>query len=128
MRTLFALFLMCGTANAACNDQLLEFVSWSIKPLDADTNEMTAIFKSHAEKPIKMIDASAGYKDALGGRIGSFALERDVAIAPGGSHTETGRWGQNTFERLLKLKPEEVTTSVCVRAVLYDDGTKETFQ
>lgn len=128
MRILFALFLMCGTANAACNDQLIEFVSWSIKPIDSDTNEVTASFKSHAEKPIKMIDASAGYKDALGGRIGSFALDRDLAITPGEEFTETGKWGPHTFERLLKLKPEEVTTYTCVKAVLYTDGTKEEFK
>lgn len=117
-----------GMAQAACNADLIEFTSWSIEPIDSDSNRVVATFKSHADKPIRMIDASAGYIDALGERIGSFALERDVSIAPGATHTETGTWGLNTFERLLKLRPEEVTTFTCTKAVLYEDGTKVEFK
>ncbi|MBX8802650.1 hypothetical protein HBA92_18090 [Ochrobactrum sp. MR28] len=128
MKALFALLLMCGTASAACNDQLIEFVSWSAKPDGDIATETTVVFRSNASKPIKMIDASAKYTDVLGGSIGSFALDRDVLINPGENYTETKRWVGSSFDRLVNLKPEEVTTSVCVKAVLYRDGTKETFK
>lgn len=127
MRSIFLLAMMTSTAHAGCNEKLIEFTSWSIKPIDADTNEVVTSFKSNASKPIRMIDASAGYKDALGDTVGTFSLDRDVSIAPGATYSETKNWGLYTFERLLKLKPEEVTTFTCVRAVLYDDGTKEEF-
>jgi hypothetical protein len=125
---LLAVLLTCSTYPAtACDDHLLTFSSWSIKAISADTNKITTVFKSHADKPIRMIDASAGYKDALGGVIGSFSLDRDVKIEPNDSYSETKTWGPFTFERLLKLKHDEVTTFVCVKAVLYDDGTKQEF-
>ncbi|MER8615963.1 hypothetical protein NKG99_03780 [Mesorhizobium sp. M1409] len=128
MRTLAILMLLTGTAHAGCNETLLTFTDWSIEALDAQTNEMTTTFKSNAVKPIRMIDASAGYRDALGASISSFALNRDVSIQPAGTYAETKTWGPFTFERLLGLKHDEVATYVCVKAVLYDDGTKQEFK
>lgn len=127
MRAILVLLLLSGTAHAGCNDTLLTFTDWSIKPLDAEANQITTTFKSNAERPIRMIDAKAGYFDALGAMVGSFELNRDASIRPGGTYAETKTWGQNTFERLLTLKHDEVKTFVCVTAVLYDDGTKQTF-
>lgn len=128
MRSIFLLAMMTSAAHAGCNESLIEFTSWSIKPIDAQNNQIVATFKSNSAKPIRMLDTSAGYKDALGETVGTFSLNRDVSIAPGAMYSETKTWGPYTFERLLKLKPEEVTTFTCTRAVLYEDGTKEEFR
>lgn len=111
----------------ACNSELLVFESWVIEPIDDRNNRITTVFRSNAEQPIRMIDASAGYVDALGGDIGSFRLNRDILVEPGGAYEETKRWGPHTFERLLTLRPGEVSTYTCTRSVLYEDGTVERF-
>jgi hypothetical protein len=128
--TVFAFWagLAGGQAFAACNANLLQVDNWSIKPVDKQTNELKVTIKSHAHKPIRMLDAQYGFKDALGGHIASAAIDRDMKIAPGGAATMEGQWGPYTFERLLKLKREDVSAYACVRSVLYEDGTKEEFE
>lgn len=130
MRILMALAfvaLASSQAVAACNDTLLTVVDWTIRPVDARTNELSYTVKSNAGKDIRMIDGQLGFKDALGGHIGPLGLQRDAEIKAGSTFADKGLWGQHTFERLLKLKKDEVTPYTCVRAVLYDDGTKESF-
>ncbi len=63
----------------------------------------------------------------LGAELAALGLDRDAAIPPNGSFTQADVWGPSTFERLLKLKPDEVGIETCVRAVLFEDGTKEQF-
>ncbi|MFC3072344.1 hypothetical protein [Shinella pollutisoli] len=126
---LVAVLMLAGTfhANAACNESLLEITAWNIQAIDADTNELSYSIRSNAAKDIRMIDGQLGFRDALGGRIGPLQIERDTVIPAGGTFTDKGLWGRYTFERLLRLKKEEVEPYTCIRAVLYEDGTKETF-
>ena len=112
---------------AGCADNVLTFDSWKIEPIDERTNLLTTEFTFVGAKPIRMLDASAGFGDVLGERIASFAIERDVSLAAGDKHTQVGRWGQFTFERLLDVRPEDVEATVCVKAVVYQDGTVEKF-
>lgn len=114
----------CGSNGSS---RPVSILNWSIKPINANTNNLKITFKSHLKKPIRLIDASAGFKDALGERIASLAIERDTSVSPGEEFHHNGRWGQFTFERLLKLNPEDVIPYACVRAVIYTDGAKETF-
>lgn len=74
-----------------------------------------------------MLDADFGFKDALGGHVAADTFDRDLEIAGGGSATTIRKW-PTTFERLLKLKHEEVAAYACVRGVVYEDGTKEEFK
>lgn len=115
-------------AAAKCNATLLAVTEWSIAPVDADTNTLTTTFRWTGKKPIRMIDASATFYDALGGRIASFGINRDQTAQPDGTFTQSDLWGLNTFERLLTLRPDEVSVKTCVRSVLFDDGTKEEFE
>ena len=125
---IFGFVLLFGATRAfACNTDMLSVTDWSIKPLDSETNELNWTVKSSASKPIRLIDGSVGFKDALGGSIASQAIDRDAHIPANGTYSESGRWGQFTFERLLKLRREDVTPFTCVRAVVYDDGSKEQF-
>lgn len=113
----------CGHGS----DSLLQVDDWSIEAVDQANNRLTVSLLSTAEQPIRMIDASVGFYDALGGPIASYALDRDAAIDPGDVFTESRVWGPHTFERLLDLRPEDATAVVCVRSVLYSDGTRGDF-
>lgn len=131
MRKLSMIILLAlgsSPAFAACNNTLLKVEEWSITALDANTNELTVTITTESSKPIRMIDGQFGFRDALGGNVASAAIDRDATIQAGQTYTQVNQWGPFTFERLLKLKKEEVEAFTCVRAVLYEDGTKETFQ
>lgn len=112
----------------ACDGTLAVVEEWSITPFDADNNKLVTTIRFKTEKPIRMIDGSFGFEDALGERVGSAGMDRDVSIAPGGTYTQDGIWGPYTFERLLKLRKEEVKTFTCIRAILYEDGSKQEFE
>ncbi|ESY49035.1 MULTISPECIES: hypothetical protein [unclassified Mesorhizobium] len=127
MRALLALMLLTGTAHAGCNDKLLAFGEWSVVPLGYDQVQMSVAFKSNADKPITMINAKAGYVDALGHPVVSFHLDKDVEIPAGGTYAEVKNYDRGPFERMLILKHAEVATFVCVEGVLYGDGTKQAF-
>ncbi len=131
MRAFFvcAIVLLFGGSSAAagCAQDILTFDTWEIDPIDDDTNRLTTNFTFVGDKPIRMLDASAGFEDVLGERIASFAMEKDLTLSKGDAHQEIGRWGRNTFERLLDMNPDDVVTKLCVRAVVYQDGTVEKF-
>lgn len=117
-------------AGASCSGttDLLQVSSWSIEAIDARTNALTVAVTNTADKPIRMIDGSVGFVDALDEEIARYAIDRDANIPAKGVFEDTGQWGPFTFERLLKLRPEEVIAFACVRSVLYEDGSKETFE
>lgn len=135
MRTI-VLGLVClafssGTAaaQAPCSvgGDILQVADWSIEPIDDSTNSLSVTLKNTGTNNIRMVDGSVGFVDALGGQIASYKIDRDASIGAGEEYSHTGRWGPFTFERLLKLRPEEIGTWVCVRSVLYEDGTIERF-
>jgi len=126
-----SLFLGATGAYAAPSCQgsldLLQVSDWSISPIDEDTNSLSVTLSNSGDNAIRMIDGSVAFQDALGGHIASYSIDRDAQIEAHGSFEETGRWGPYTFERLLKLKADEVEAYACVRAVLFADGSKEEF-
>jgi hypothetical protein len=119
---------MAGPASAACNADMLTMTSWSIKPIDAQGNELKVTLNYTGTRAVKMIDASFGFRDALGGHIASAAIDRDAKIGAGAAYVQTGLWGPYTFERLLKLDHADVQPFTCVKSVLYADGQKEEFK
>ncbi|WP_375568795.1 hypothetical protein ABWH92_12405 [Ahrensia marina] len=74
-----------------------------------------------------MLDASVQFSDVLGGRIASYAVTRDLTLGPGEQFEQTGRWGLNTFERLLDLDPDDVVVTTCVRVAISDEGERIEF-
>ncbi|MGF6174255.1 hypothetical protein [Ensifer sp. 4252] len=122
-----ALFGM-SPALSACNDDLLIISKWSIKPIDSHMNELSFTVRSSAGKGIRMLDAQLRFTDTLGATIGPLVIDRDVTIPALGSFTDTRVWGPFTIERLLKVNAEDITAHTCVHAVVYDDGSKESFE
>jgi hypothetical protein len=121
-------FGLLATSANACSGDVLIVENWAIEPIDKYYNELSWTVRSNLDKPIRMIDASLGFQDALGERIASLSIDRDAAIPAKGTYSDKARWGPSTFERLLHLRKSEVEPFTCVRALLYDDGTKEEFR
>lgn len=118
---------LAGEASAGCNQDLLHVEGWSAKSMDERRVEVRMDLKSSAPKPIRIIEALVYFRDALDGDIGSLPVERDAHIPAGGNYTRLMKPAPAHFDRLLKLRNQDVQTHVCVFAVLYEDGTKEIF-
>lgn len=125
-----AMLPVAAMAAPQCNGSLeaVTMDSWSIQAVNDTENRLKTSFQNDLPKSIRMIDASAGFIDALGKTVGTFSLDRDISVQAGEKFSQEGLWGPFTFERLLKLKHDEVDTFVCVRSVLYEDGSKEAFE
>lgn len=127
--TLVALPWLTAAALAECpagSPNVLRLVSWEAATADDGFADLEIVYENVSDQPIQMIDAILTFQDALGGHIGTLAVERDLTLAP----SEQGR--QNFIPtikdwRLPKLSPETVTADICTRAVLYADGTREDF-
>lgn len=105
-------------------DRILKLEDWSAKPDGAGTR-ITLRLALRGDKPVRMVDGKVSFYDALDGSVGSYPIDRDAHIAPGKPYEQKDFY---TKGRLENLKHEEVTSKVCVYAVLYEDGTKETFK
>ncbi|WP_368184158.1 hypothetical protein [Aestuariibius sp. HNIBRBA575] len=112
---------------AGCNYDLVTVSTWEITPIDDRTNLLRTHLGWQGDGIVRMIDGSVEFKDVLGGRIASFALNRDEFHIPGRIIVQEGRWGPHTFERLLDMNFDDVVTSVCVRGIVHDDGRVEQF-
>lgn len=117
-----------GAPKCSGKLDLLSVTNWSIEAVDSTTNKLTVSITNESDKPVRMVDGSVGFIDALDKEIGRYEIDRDAEIPAGGQFEESGNWGRFTFERLLTLRSDEVTAFACVSALLYDDGTKDTFK
>lgn len=127
IKTLAILVSVFAQPAFACNYDLISMTGWKITPKDSDTNTLETAFVFNGDREIRMIDASAQFSDVLGKQIASFAIDRDLRLEAGAVFSQTGLWGKYTFERLLDMNEADVETRVCVKAVIYSDGEKETF-
>jgi hypothetical protein len=129
LRILLALLVAAAAADAKakCNQELLSVDDWAARQVNERNIEVTVSVRSHSKKPIRMIEAIVGFTDALGADIGAIILERDVNVAAGERFVDKGLWTPQRFGRLLKVRKQDVKTDTCVTAVLYEDGSKETF-
>ncbi|AEQ51518.1 hypothetical protein [Pelagibacterium halotolerans] len=128
----FALFSATGAHAIEClNGQsadILRLESWDL--LDGDDNgEKTINIALHHDGSvgIRLIDATVRFEDVLGERIGEFPLERADGIGAGAGYILNDVIAGTVLERLESLHPDDVMGIVCVRALVYEDGTLEEF-
>lgn len=107
---------------------LVHVEDWKITPLNSESNSLSIVLSNSFKKPIRMIDASLTFKDKLGESIGTLGLKRDININPNEQFRQINTWGLNTFERLLELQKRDVETFVCVKSVIYEDGTVKKYK
>lgn len=130
LRLFLALSVFSAAADvraSGCNDVMLSVAEWSIRPASEGNVEITLRVRSNAPKQIRMLQGLAYFYDALDEPIGALPVGPDAIIPAGGEYTEHRTWSDHLFGRLLKLRKQDVKTATCVKAVLYEDGTKETF-
>jgi len=121
--------LMPEVAAAQCNrgsPNIIEVVTWSAEKSAPGGTSVTTTVRNKTSKPIEMIDATIWFDDVLGGSLGGIPIDRDLRLDPGKEATETNK--MIGFDRLVTLAPKNITTRGCTKAVLYQDGTKETFE
>lgn len=79
-------------------------------------------------KGIRMIDANVGVYDTFGQEIDRFFLVPENLELAAGATTELLSPGPGLgAERILTIDRNAMEAIFCTRAVVYDDGTKETF-
>lgn len=139
MLRIVALFLLASSPALAqgCpkgSESLLSVTSWNVVkvdgviPGDPSGVDITVKVQSRAGSPIRMIDASYTFEDALGRRISSFEFDPDLAIKPGETvETGTGYAGSE-MDRVPSMAAEDIRVFTCTFSVIYSDGTKEEFQ
>ena len=128
LKLMAAVLAVSAQPSFACNYDIITLTGWTITPQTKEQNTLDTEFLYNGGKAIRLIDASVGFSDVLGARIGSFGMDRDLPLEPNQTFTQTGLWGMYTFERLLDLEKSDVETIVCVNGVAYVDGTKEIFE
>lgn len=118
-------FSTATQAKAGCRADLITVMDWDIRQIEPEPRlrmNMDVTIRLDAEKPIRMIDGSITFADALGRSIGTMGIAPDTNIAPGEESTLSSVWGRHTFERLLDMDPADVMTETCVDGLVYGDG------
>ena len=120
---------LAGSAAADCREDLLTIEDWKVERItDPIQGERVSVqVKSHMGKPFRMVDGSYAFHDALGRHISSFGFNPDLKLAPGMVSADGGRYFGTQIGRVRNMDRADVKISTCVRAVVYEDGTKETF-
>ncbi|MEQ1407778.1 hypothetical protein ABK249_22925 [Neorhizobium sp. Rsf11] len=111
----------CGSASS----EILALKEWSASPGDYGSVSVRLKIGNKTDKQIRMVKAAAIFIDPFGDDIARLAIDPDVTIPANGDIEEKGSW---SAARLVKVRPQDVTTTVCVSAVLYEDGSKEEFR
>ncbi len=122
-----AIAMPASVAAADCSTgsvDIIELLAWSVAE-DRGAASVTIEYVSKADAPIQMIDATTWFYDALDRGIGGMKIDEDLHLQPGEAAVETRRvLGLN---RLLEVRQQDIHTLVCVKAVLFEDGTTKRF-
>lgn len=133
MRSFVVLASILAAASAHASEcpsggdpSLLKVLSWEAHDEGDRVTTVVYTYENTSPKQIDMVKASLWFTDALGGQIGpGLVVDPDPKVAAGGKAEADWRgWG---LERLLKVDKKNVAAQICVKSVLYDDGSKDDF-
>lgn len=123
--------LGCAHSAHACNGSadVLSLEDWHIEKVDGFISgvDITVDLKSHAKMPFRMIDASYILEDVLGHHISGFKINPDIKAKPGETVSTTNGYMGSGLDRVINMDRSDITITTCVRALVYEDGSKETF-
>lgn len=119
---------VCAGEATACNSDLLTVLDW--KATDNKQSSflpylLEANVKYNGKRPYRMIHAGVMFSDVLGAKLGQVNLKRDQNVIPDGIALADGQ--VSVEERIAQINPDDIVYRTCVWAIVYDDGTKETF-
>lgn len=134
LKVLVALIVMTAPAMAGecaegSSSTALTVEDWSVEKVQGLVSGMDIAVKvtSHLPKAFRMIDGSYTFEDALGRRIAGFKFDPDLHAKPDQTvESATGYLGTE-MDRVPGMNRADVKVYACVAAVVYDDGTKATF-
>lgn len=125
--------LLASPAHAetcAGKSDFLVVKDWKVEKVETDMMtgiDITLTLQSNSPKPFRMVDGAYTFSDVLDRRISGFKFDPDLRGVPGGTiETGAGYMG-NEMDRVPKMDRSDVIVTTCVKAVVYEDGTKETF-
>ncbi|MDE4595909.1 hypothetical protein [Sinorhizobium meliloti] len=125
---ILSVFAASEAKATGCNETMLSITDWSAGQAGEEHVEITFDVQSHAKKQIRMLKAVAYFYDALDVPLGAIPIGPDATIPAGGRYNEHLTWPAGVhLKRLLQLRKQDVKTATCVKAVLYADGSKESF-
>lgn len=127
MRAVFVCLFMAALPAWACSENVLTLNKWTVEQSSDVTFRLVMQLAPAFRAPVRMVDAQVYFSDRLGGQIGGAILDRDTKI-DGAPFIEEIEFGTGLrIARLLDVDPADVVTRVCTKAVIYGDGSKQTF-
>lgn len=127
---LMTVLVLAGTPAMACNADFIAVDEWSIKERRGEPPtgaEVDISYRLVGDKAYRLIDGSFLFADALGMDLGRIAIPRTSPLKPDQAGTDHGVYLSTQLMMAARMNPEDVRVTTCVRAVIYDDGTKEEF-
>ncbi|MGU3575637.1 hypothetical protein ACLBWZ_08890 [Brucellaceae bacterium C25G] len=112
----------------ACNTDLLTVLDWKVtdnKQSSLLPYLLEANVKYNGKRPYRMIHAGVMFSDVLGKKLGQVNLKRDQNVIPDGVALADGQ--VSVEGRIAQINRDDIVYRTCVWAIVYDDGTKETF-
>lgn len=127
----FAIASIATSSAMACDNNLLAVVDWSVEPavpdFDPGFSKISVTYRFDGDAPIRMIDASIIFDDALGRMITLVPIDPDQTMSPGETLSASILSPNEYIKRLLTLRREDILACGHVIAVVYADGTVEKF-
>lgn len=111
----------CGSKGSP---DILHLADWSASEGNLGATRVELTLKNASSKETEIVDATAWFYDALGESIGGIRIDRDTVLRPGGETVQ--RSNMIGFDRLLKLKGQNVQVIVCTEDALFTDGSRGT--
>lgn len=132
IRFLILAMVISATPAWACNSDLISVQDdWTAANEVRNETTFTHINVTYAydgERPIRMIDGLIAVGDVLGGQLAVLWLNRDERMGEGDTSTISIATYGPDLPRLAELDRDDVTFRTCVRGIVYEDGTRETFE
>lgn len=127
------LFFASAATAQECNVSLVTVTAWTASPTNSEipyiegSLNLAVQLTSSSERMTQMVEGAVVFTDLLGREIGRVKIDEDAKIGKGQPYYENGTINPSGLDRLAALSSENVVATVCVFAVLYDDGEIERF-
>ena len=95
--------------------------------------KLKVMVKNISNKQIVLVDGSYDVNDKLGKGIMRFSIDNDLNLAPNETHTQSGSYDAGMqfggdMTRLLNINPKLVDFDMDINQILFEDGTKMSFE
>ena len=91
--------------------------------------KITIVMENKTPSAIRMIDATIFFDDILGRSLVNLGVDEDASIAAGAEFTQSGSYQSygGDIARLPQIKTEDAVVTICVTALVNEDGSVQRF-